>query len=168
LLNDTHLAEEAVQEAFVAALLRLPDLRKDEAFPAWFRQIVRTQAHRILRKRNEPTCEVLLDSPAGEPSPPENLERREQMEALRAALQQLPVAGRETVQLHYMEGRSIGEISAALGLPSGTVKRRLHDARVRLRDLLLGSAESFKRPVQKDEGSTPTSRPETDLEGGPV
>jgi RNA polymerase sigma-70 factor (ECF subfamily) len=58
---------------------------------------------------------------------------------VREALARLPEKGRVAVHLFYVEGRPVSEIAATLEVPEGTVKRRLHDARARLRDLLLGA-----------------------------
>src|ERR1700757_758746 len=51
LLGDFHHAEDAVQEAFLAAWSGLPSLSDHAAFPGWLRGIVRHQAFRALRKR---------------------------------------------------------------------------------------------------------------------
>src|SRR5689334_4382413 len=48
-LGDPHLAEDAVQEAFVAAWHRLDQLREAAAFPGWFRRILRTECRRLTR-----------------------------------------------------------------------------------------------------------------------
>lgn len=61
LTGDPGLAEDAVQEAFLIALARLGDLRQPEAFPAWFRQIVRSRCSRIRRRRREEPCAVFPD-----------------------------------------------------------------------------------------------------------
>lgn len=82
ILKDRHLAEDAVQAAFVAALGKLGQLHEAEAFPAWLRQIVRTQAHRILRKRQE-RCEEVVEPVANEAPPEEHLQQRERQEPAR-------------------------------------------------------------------------------------
>src|ERR671931_560135 len=51
MLGDFHLAEDAVQEAFLAVYRDLGDLREAEAFPSWLREVVRHQCHRMLRRR---------------------------------------------------------------------------------------------------------------------
>jgi RNA polymerase sigma factor (sigma-70 family) len=159
LLGDAHRAEDAVQEAFVAAIGRLEDLREPAAFPGWFRQIVRTEANRMVRKRSEPPHGGGLERASADLSPPEQLERDERRRRVREVLAQLPPIGRETAELYYLEQNSIAEIAAALDVPTGTVKRRLHDARARLRALLLGSIEAME---------TPRHRPRPLDEGGPL
>lgn len=137
LLADAHEAEEAVQEAFFEALVRLEDLRSAEAFPAWFRQLVRTRANRRLRRKGERTAATIPELADPSPTPPECVERGELKALVRAALARLPAAGRETAERFYLDGWSVAELAAAMDLPVGTIKRRLHDARTRLRTLLL-------------------------------
>lgn len=136
--DDPDLAEDAVQEAFIAAVQRLPDLREPDAFPGWFRQIIRTQAGRIMRRRRE-----LVGTPDefGEASyglPQAAIEADELRAVVRTALSSLPCAGKDAAELFYLEEMSCATISDHLGVPEGTVRRRLHDARARLRDMLLG------------------------------
>ena len=50
IIGDRHQAEDAVQTAFMLAFSRLNQLREIEAFPGWLRQIVRTEALKIIRK----------------------------------------------------------------------------------------------------------------------
>ena len=138
ILEDDHLAEDAVQEAFMAAISRLHDLRDPNAFPGWFRQVVRTQANRIARRRRESTGAKTTERPSGDLSPAGRLEQRELRELVRQALAALPEKSRETAALFYLEERHHLEVAELLQVPPGTVKRRLHDARQRLRDILLG------------------------------
>lgn len=152
--DDRDLAEDAVQEAFITALRRLTDLREPNAFPGWFRQIIRTQARRILRGRRE--LSVAQDDlvVAGDCSPEERLQAEELRAVVRKALQSLPNAGRDTAELFYLEEMSCAGISDRLEVPEGTVRRRLHDARARLRDMLLGYIrdEEPDREERKDPG----------------
>jgi RNA polymerase sigma factor (sigma-70 family) len=150
LTGDAHLAQDAVQAAFVRALSSLGDLRDDRAFPGWFRQIVRTEAHRIARRRHEPPLGE-ADPPSPAASPLDDVAATERRGLVREALAALPPAGREAAELFYLEGRGCAEVAEALGVPEGTVKRRLHDARGRLRQMLLGLAETPPEPTEKPE-----------------
>lgn len=153
IMEDETLAEDAVQEAFITALQRLPELREPAAFPAWLRQIVRTQAHRITRKRRELPIAKVADLSDKEPTPPETLDRQELHRKVREAVELLPPAGRQTVELFYLHERSCAEVADLLHIPQGTVKRRLHDARKRLRGMLLGHIDgSTTRAEQEKPG----------------
>jgi NitT/TauT family transport system substrate-binding protein len=141
ILADAHLAEDAVQEAFLTALQRLADLRDLAAFPGWFRQVVRTQSLRIARRRRERTGADVPEVAGREAPPPERLARDELRQRVREELAKLPPKGRRTAELYYLDGRACDDVAKALGVPSGTVKRRLHDVRRRLRSMLLGTVE---------------------------
>ncbi|MBN2311423.1 MAG: sigma-70 family RNA polymerase sigma factor [Candidatus Hydrogenedentes bacterium] len=136
---DEGLAEDAVQEAFVAALDRLDGLRDADAFPTWFRQVVRTYALRIVRNRRELPGADDFERPSDTPSPREHAHRAELARIVRDAFRALSGPGRETAELFYLEERSCAEVAGILNVPEGTVKRRLHDVRGRLRGMLLGS-----------------------------
>jgi hypothetical protein len=76
-----------------------------------------------------------------EPSPEVVYETREIHQVLRGAVQALPPEQRETVALHYVQGLRISEIAILSGVPTGTVKARLHRARTALRKALLAEIE---------------------------
>jgi len=137
ILDDRHLAEDAVQDAFLAAIGHLGQLRDARAFPAWFRQVVRTQAHRILRRRRERTGEP-ADLTAGTAAPDRAAERNELRRIVRRAVANLPPAGSAAARLFYLDECTVAETASLLNVPEGTVKRRLHDARAMLRSMLLG------------------------------
>lgn len=144
LLGDASLAEDAVQDAFLIAMSRLSGLRQPEAFPAWFRQVVRTAAARIRRRRADPLFGGL--DPAGSvESPEEDAARREIAALVRTAVSTLPPAAREAVELFYFQGRPVADVAATLGVPRGTVRRRLFDARARLVSLWIGNPGAFGR-----------------------
>jgi RNA polymerase sigma factor (sigma-70 family) len=140
LVDDASLAEDVVQEAFTTALLRLNDLREPLAFPGWLRQIVRTHANHLLRERREVCLEDETRLRQGG-SPMSEPERNDLREYVREVIRGLPPVIRDTTELFYLEERSCTEIAAMLKVPQGTVKRRLHDARQRLRGILLKSLD---------------------------
>ena len=129
LLGDAHLAEDAVQSAFVTALAKLHQLRETQGFAGWFRQIVRTEANRIARRRHATV--PLIEQPAAAVRDVTEAQR-----IVREALAALPPGSAEAATLHYLDQLSCREIARRLAVPQGTVKRRLHDARLKLRELL--------------------------------
>lgn len=150
LLGDRGRAEDQVQEAFVIALDRVEQVRAPAALAAWFRQVVRSRCHRVLRRtRATPTAPDRLDRPdVDRPDPERALARARIEQRVRAAVAALPDVGRREAEMYDFEARSQAEIAAALGVPAGTVKRRLHTARGRLRDMLLGGLPG----VEPDDG----------------
>jgi len=142
-LGDWQLAEDAAQEAFIAAYCELPALRDPDAFPGWFRRIVIKHIDRIRRKR--PHCVALhgLSNVPGEhPSPSDIVEQQELHESMVAAINSLPISHREVVALFYICTYSQSDISAFLDVPVSTVKMRLFHARRMLRAELLGKIEN--------------------------
>ena len=70
--------------------------------------------------------------------PRERVERDELRRVVREALDRLPRAERDAAVRFYLEQQGCAEIARALSIPQGTVRRRLFDARARLRNMLLG------------------------------
>ena len=140
LTGDKHLAQDAVQEAFLTAFCRLNQLREPAAFVGWFRQIVRTEALRIARKKSK-NKDKIDDYQSNQLSPLEKIELVELRENIHEALSGLSKSNRETAELFYLDEQSCAEVAHVLNVPTGTVKRRLYDSRQKLRDMLLGYVE---------------------------
>ncbi len=137
LLEQTALAEDVVQEGFVAALTKLPNLRDLDAFPGWFRQILRTLVSRANRRKKEIQWNDKIQYPSYALTPREQLDKDDLRKRLLGILQSLPATTRETAELFYIREMKNVEISQYLKTPLGTVKRRLHDARRTLRARLM-------------------------------
>jgi RNA polymerase sigma factor (sigma-70 family) len=152
LLGDFHLAQDAVQEAFIAAYFGLAQLAEPAAFPGWLRGIVRHQCYRILRKHPfelvplEHAAEIAAET--GEPE--RHLVQQETRDAVLAAINALPRAQREVVTLYYLQEYSQQEVAGFLGLPVSTVNNRLHAARQRLTRRMLQMAAEYG-PIKRRE-----------------
>ncbi len=129
-----HARDDATQETFVAAWRGLRELRQIQAFAGWLAMVARSQALRALRA---PKADLLVDEPAARDEY-DGLERAEVVREIRRTIAGLGAAHRRVIERHYLEGRKLEEIAAQLGLPLGTVKRRLHEARQKLRRSLAG------------------------------
>ena len=121
------LAEDAASEAFCAALENLPSLRDPARFGPWLRTIVVRIAQR-LKQVKAVASEIRQEGS----SPSVQAERREIKGMIHEAVGGLSDVLREAIGLHYFEGYSIEEAARFLDVPSGTVKRRLHEGRRRL------------------------------------
>jgi RNA polymerase sigma-70 factor (ECF subfamily) len=134
-------AEEAAQDAFVAAWRAIREFRGDAAFGSWLYRIVwRKAIDRAEVIRNRTRREVAVDDPArmesvgsADPAgdPPADTAVAARLERLIA---ELPETARGVVTLFYYRDLSVAEIGAALGIPEGTVKTHLYRARAALRE----------------------------------
>jgi RNA polymerase sigma factor (sigma-70 family) len=154
MLGDWQLAEDAAQEAFIAAYCELPSLRDPQAFPGWFRRIVIKHIDRIRRRRRH--C-IALDALSqvfdNEQNPAEIVEQDELRVSVVAGIRSLPIPHREVVTLFYIGTYSHKDISAFLGIPISTVKMRLFHARRQLRAELFAAIEDAlpkQRPSRND------------------
>jgi RNA polymerase sigma factor (sigma-70 family) len=139
ILGDYQLAQDATQEALLAAYHGLPSLEDDARFPAWLRGIVRFQCGRVRRKR--PLIPASLDDAWDMQSdtlgPEQQLEVKEGFHRVLAAIRSLPAPQREVAMLFYVKDYSHREIATFLEMPATTVNNRLHAARKALRVRLL-------------------------------
>ena len=138
-VRDPLEAQELAQDVFVHAMKKLPQLRDARCFAGWLRRITARMAiNRLTRKGPlfgaDP--EVLEGVVGYERSPEEQLETGEAVGQLRAALTKLKPLDRKTLEAFYLRGLSLLEIAETFDVPVGTVKRRLHVARLRLRTVL--------------------------------
>ena len=130
-VSDVHLAEDVCQEAFVDAYQKIGGLREPLAFPRWLKTIVRKHADRAIRGIRIVSVPYIDDTEfdLGYGRPDELLEREEELERVRAIISPLPPAQRVAATLCYVDGCNINQIAAFLGLETGTVRKRLYDAR---------------------------------------
>jgi RNA polymerase sigma factor (sigma-70 family) len=133
LLRDPGLAEDACQEAFVDAFLHLNQLREDAAFPGWFRRVVRKHSDRQRRSR---LLAVELGELPGATDPLAALLEAEERRSVQDEVAGLPARLRASIALFYGGGLSVEEIAAFLNVTPSAVKKRLFDARARLRRTL--------------------------------
>lgn len=148
LVSDFHLAQDVVQEAFVAAYRGLGQLRGPERFGSWLHGIVRHTAHRALRQleqaRRLQAQLASVEDLVAEPSRPDAaLEAEERRQLVQQALAQLSEASREAVGLYYADGLSYAEMARFLNVSEAAVLGRLQRARARLREELEVVKEAF-------------------------
>ncbi|WP_437226686.1 RNA polymerase sigma factor [Planctomicrobium sp. SH661] len=131
-------AVEVTQEVFLRAMRKLPQLREPERFVGWLKRIaVRMSINRAVRRPRE-TCQApeTFTVVASRATPVDGVLQRERADQVRVGLRQLRTLDRETLLAFYFEGQSLKEMSDRFSSPVGTIKRRLHTARHRLREAL--------------------------------
>lgn len=135
-LGNPSEALEMTQEVFLHVLRRLDQLREPERFAGWLRQVaIRMAINRATRRNAPPSVETVVLEGACEQrdEPLDELITRERAHRLWEALERLKVIDREALVAFYIQGQSLIEIAERLEVPIGTVKRRLHTARKRLK-----------------------------------
>jgi RNA polymerase sigma-70 factor (ECF subfamily) len=143
ILRDEALAEDAVQEAFLAiwrgAARFVPERGKAST---WILTLVHRRAvdlvRREQRRRTEALPEAVPAATAG--AADEELWLRLERERVQTALAKLPDPQREAIELAYYGGFTQSELAERLGEPLGTIKSRMFTGLARLRELLEGEA----------------------------
>ena len=163
-MKDEADAEDVTQEAFLKAFRKLADFRGHAKFSTWLISIALNEARSRLRHQNAMRTESLDETPeeGGHISPAllrdwrevpsEALERKEICAILEDAIARLAPSYREVLLLRDVEGFSIEEAATALALTPGTVKIRLHRARMMMQKELapkLKSANPQRRWFQR-------------------
>ena len=152
-------AEEAAQEAFLAAWQGLPSFRGDASFSTWLYRLASNACVDLLRRENRhrdaagPSLndeELNIDVTDTAPTPQEAAERTELREQIEAGLAALPDEYRSVLVLREMHQRSYDEIADILSLDVGTVKSRISRGRKKLRNFLMESGNFFAAPPSKD------------------
>jgi RNA polymerase sigma-70 factor (ECF subfamily) len=138
-------AQELAQEVFLHGMKKLAQLRDAACFAGWLRQItVRMAINRVTRRGplHQAEPEALDRAEAAGSGPLSELVKAEQAAELHRGLQRLKPVDRATLVAFYLRGRSLKQMSREFETPVGTIKRRLHVARNRLRKQLERSASA--------------------------
>jgi RNA polymerase sigma-70 factor (ECF subfamily) len=161
-LGNASEAVELTQDVFLHILRRIHQLREPERFAGWLRQVaVRMAINRATRRVAPATVDtgVLEGAYERNHQPVDELITRERAERLWVALRRLKTLDRESLVAFYIRGLSLVEIAGELDVPLGTIKRRLHTARKRLRAELEASVSDA---AEWSDGLDPD--PDTELD----
>jgi RNA polymerase sigma-70 factor (ECF subfamily) len=133
-------AQDVAQEVFLRAHRGLAEFRGEARLATWLYAITsRVCLNRLAageRRLERHGDETLVRLPDARPGPDRALEQGELEEALHRAIAELPEDRRIVVLLRDVEGLAYEEIALALELPIGTVRSRLHRARLDLKEKL--------------------------------
>jgi RNA polymerase sigma-70 factor, ECF subfamily len=158
LLGNAADAEDAVQDALLAAYTHLDQFRGQSKMSTWLGAIVHNSARMQLRRRLR-HVHVPLDEPIGEAeehyallqltdrrqSPEEECRNTELCRRITHFQSQLTPTLRKTFQLRDIDGLSAREVARILGVPLGTVKAQSARARKKLRQLMRRALRSRTR-----------------------
>jgi RNA polymerase sigma factor (sigma-70 family) len=153
-LVDRASVDDVVQEATLEMLRQLPMLREPRAFHAWFRLIVRKHADRH-RRRQHPTSIVDDDVESDHPTAEDVVERAELVAAVRASMEHIRDRDRVLLDLKYVAEWDDDRLAALLGISRGAVRKRLFDARRRLRPVLAARLDRPLPPTPQETTAMP-------------
>jgi RNA polymerase sigma factor (sigma-70 family) len=145
-LRDERLAEDAVQEAFLAVWRTAAGFRAERGTAStWIFTLVHRRAVDVVRREERRRAEPLDDESrdtATSRSAEDDAWVTLQRERVQGALGTLPDVQREAIELAYYGGFSQSELAEKLGVPLGTIKSRMFAGLARLRELLDDEAEA--------------------------
>jgi RNA polymerase sigma factor (sigma-70 family) len=137
-VRDRALAEDAVQEAFLAVWRSAGSFLAEQGKPStWILTLVHRRAVDLVRREERRRAEPLenVAQPTGEATD-EEAWLRAQRQVVQEALRKLPHDQREAIELAYYGGFTQSELAERLGQPLGTIKSRMFTGLRRLRELL--------------------------------
>jgi RNA polymerase sigma-70 factor (ECF subfamily) len=146
-------AEDMTQETFIRAFRALPrfEVREGASFEAWLYRIAVNACRSRMRRKwyqvlpwPNPAPDVVAEPEA---QPDRLVVKDERRNEILRAIDSLGEKHRLVVILRYYAGLSNEEIAQTLGIPSGTVRSRLHTARQRLKTVLAGKEEEQEQVV---------------------
>ena len=135
-LSDREKAEDVCQDVFVRLMTTHPLLQPGRE-KSWLLKVALNRCRGAWLKR------VILGGPTFELIPaPDEFSRRDDQQAMMAAINQLPATFKEVILLHYYQGMNIAEIAQMLELPEGTISSRLSRGRKKLESILLKGGDA--------------------------
>ncbi len=140
--GDRELAEDMAQETFARAFRKLNLFSGQSQFYTWLARIAMNllaSDQRRKRIENQVTregFEMAMDSVGSEDQPDQLLEQSETQQCVRHAVQMLDEERRSVLLLRDFDGMDYGAIAETLEIPVGTVRSRLHRARLELKTIL--------------------------------
>lgn len=127
-LGDRHLAEDAAQQTFAKAAVKLPQLKKNNRFAGWLATICRN----VARDMAQSTKLLQSDDITTKTTAAAELHNDNEVEVVKEALGKLSASAREVIFLRYYDGMSYEQISAVLGISEQAINGRLRRAKRKL------------------------------------
>ncbi len=144
-------AKDIAQETFLQIHKSIQSLQSPEAFPLWLNRIVYSKFHRILAKRREAALEQdQLNYHVDQSDRAKKLNDTyllDDKEIIRQMIDQLSDKQREAIQYMYYDQYTTNEIAQKLGLPEGTIKSRIFEAKKALQKQIKEFEKTEKRKI---------------------
>jgi len=128
-------ARDVTQDVFVTAMRSLGSFRGDAQLSTWLHRVAVNASLDLVRKRGRregPGLEEVAEAPASEPGPESVAIESVRAREVHRALGRIAADQRAVIALHDLQGFDYAEVAEVLGVPMGTVKSRLHRARLAL------------------------------------
>ena len=129
-IGDRHLAEDAAQQAFAKAAVKLPQFKRKSRFVGWLAAICRNAARDIARRRETLSADAGLSAVTAES------DHGDAAEVVREALSKLSASAREVIFLRFYDGLSYEQMSAVLGISEQAINGRLRRAKKKMAEHL--------------------------------
>lgn len=141
ILRSSHLAEDAVQNALLEAYQAIMNGKNIRNFKSWFNHLTACRALDLARQRSKLASRTgdleEIEVPDEQASPIDALIRKEAGHELLESVMSLDINHRTVVILYYYQELSLDEIVDVLGVKKGTIKSRLHAARLKLNEKMM-------------------------------
>ena len=131
LLDNNELTEDIFQDTWLTVIRQIHGLRETDAFPAWLYRIARNKVYQQLRAKK--TVVELDKNIAIEDNAEDDDFSPEDATKVHRGLKELPLEYREVLMLRFLEQMSYEQISQVLNCELGTVRSRLHYAKIALK-----------------------------------
>lgn len=145
-VRNQFMAEDAAQDAFVTAWMKLNTLSEPSKFASWVCKIAKNCALSTIRRyRGIVPLDQLenYEIATQSMSPEEKYIDKEEKDEVKNSLERLPEKVKNIIRLYYFDGLSILEIAKKLSISEGTVKWQLNDGRKRMRKELCAMNEKW-------------------------
>lgn len=131
--KNTFMAEDAAQDAFVTAWMKLNTLQDPKKYGSWVCRIAKNCALNMISRYRSflplDAVDNLSITDDGAENPAELYALSEGRSEVNKSVEMSPAKVRQIIEMHYFDGLSIAEIADRMRISEGTVKRQLHDGR---------------------------------------
>ena len=145
IVSDAFAVEDIAQDTFVFAFVNMNTLRERDKLRPWLAGTARRKAlHYVTRRQRFEDIESAEGKTSQNDDPELSFLRHEKSREIRDAVFELPEKLRQAAVMFYFHDMKVADIARSLSVPQGTITRRLHDARAKLKERLRYMNENIK------------------------